>query len=119
MTARYHGRSLDLLPAHAWYQSNSGEHARARGFLAPNDLGLFDVLGNVYEWCQDVYEDYGTGDLTIDDIIKSESLTEPPRLLRGGSFDDRPTGVRSADRARSAPTYCYTNFGFRPARTYP
>ena len=47
-------RSLDRPAcAYAWYQANSQEHAWTCGSLLPNDLGLFDMLGNVYEWCQD------------------------------------------------------------------
>ena len=51
--------SLDrLLGTYARYQANSQEHAWPGGSLLPNDLGLFDMLGNVYEWCQDPYARY-------------------------------------------------------------
>ena len=53
VTSRYYGDSIDLLGAYARYQANSKEHAWTCGSLLPNDLGLFDMLGNVYEWCQD------------------------------------------------------------------
>ena len=53
VTSRYYGHSIDLLDAYAWYQANSKEHAWTCGSLLPNDLGLFDMLGNMYEWCQD------------------------------------------------------------------
>ena len=47
----------DLLEHYAWYPANSGDPCMARcGRLLPNDLGLFDMLGNVYEWCQERYE---------------------------------------------------------------
>ena len=53
VTSRYYGHSIDLLDAYARYQANSKEHAWTCGSLFPNDLGLFDMLGNEYEWCQD------------------------------------------------------------------
>ena len=53
ITSRYYGHSLDLLEAYARYQANSKEHAWRCGSLFPNDLGLFDMLGNMDEWCQD------------------------------------------------------------------
>src|SRR5262245_16102296 len=53
VTGRYYGLTTDLLGKYAWYQANSQEHAWSCGSLLPNDLGLFDMLGNMYEWCQD------------------------------------------------------------------
>jgi formylglycine-generating enzyme required for sulfatase activity len=53
LTSRYYGSSLDLLDRYAWYLANSKEHAWGCGSLLPNDLGLFDMLGNAYEWVQD------------------------------------------------------------------
>ena len=50
VTSRYYGASTDLLGAYAWYQANSKDHAWACGSLLPNDLGLFDMLGNQFEW---------------------------------------------------------------------
>ena len=44
---------VDLLGKYAWYQATSQEHAWPCGSLLPNDLGLFDMLGNVIEWCQE------------------------------------------------------------------
>ena len=49
-----------LLGQYAWYSQNSSEQAWPCGRLKPNDLGLFDMLGNVYEWCQDQHGPYPT-----------------------------------------------------------
>ena len=84
------------------------------GRLLPNDLGLFDMLGNVYEWCQDRYGQEAVGkDSSNDDIID-----DIPRLLRGGAFSYRPANVRSANRNGSRRRAGASYNGFRLARTY-
>jgi len=121
VTSRYYGNSIDLLDAYARYQANSKDHAWSCGSLLPNDLGLFDMLGNMYEWCQDSSNASKPGKEGIyNDLIKiSESIIEKnPRLLRGGAFDDQPANVRSANRSRNAPSSRSTDNGFRPSRTY-
>ena len=55
MTSRYYGAGTELLGRYARYQANSQDHAWACGGLLPNDLGLFDMLGNAYEWVHDRY----------------------------------------------------------------
>ena len=52
VTSRYYGASVELLGNYAWYLPNSQDRAWPAASLLPNDLGLFDMLGNVYEWCQ-------------------------------------------------------------------
>ena len=56
VTSRYYGGSVELLGQYAWYNQNSKDRAWPCGLVKPNDLGLFDMLGNVYEWCQEQYE---------------------------------------------------------------
>ncbi|HKI17122.1 MAG TPA: formylglycine-generating enzyme family protein, partial [Isosphaeraceae bacterium] len=122
MTSRYHGLSLGLLGFYVRFQANSKDHAWQGGSLLPNDLGLFDMLGNVYEWCQDPYGSYQPGKegAVIDHITVHASVNEKnPRLLRGGAFNCPPAAVRSASRDGIAPSVRNSSFGFRPARTYP
>jgi len=121
LTSRYYGHSIDLLDAYARYQANSNEHAGSCGSLLPNDLGLFDVLGNEYEWVQDSMRRSmpGSRGLSSDIINISESVDEKlPRLLRGGAFNNLPALVRSAFRSWNAPSGRSTLYGFRPSRTY-
>ena len=121
VTSRYYGRSVELLGKYAWYSQNSQDRAWPCGQLLPNELGLFDMLGNVYEWCQEQYYRYpeGEGNTTTDDMNILLSIKEQnPRLLRGGSFGNRPADVRSANRSRDAPSDRSTDYGFRPSRTY-
>ena len=103
VTTRYFGGFAGLLEKYAWYQPNSGERTRPCGTLLPNDLGLFDMLGNVYEWCHD----RDPADITAvanGRIHRSSSpaneivLDTTPRMLRGGAFFVGPVELRSAGR---------------------
>ena len=121
VTSRYYGRSVELLGKYAWYSQNSQDRAWPCGQLLPNELGLFDMLGNVYEWCQEQYYRYpeGEGNTTTDDMNILLSINEKnPRLLRGGAFFYQPAVVRSAYRFRYAPSNRIICLGFRPSRTY-
>ncbi len=122
VTSRYYGRSVELLEKYAWYSQNSQDRAWPCGQLLPNELGLFDMLGNVYEWCQEQYYGYPKGEdnTTTDDMnILLSTNNKNPRILRGGSFSYHPAVVRSAYRGGNAPSYRLTDDGFRPSRTFP
>jgi formylglycine-generating enzyme required for sulfatase activity len=117
-TSRYFGVNAELLDRYGWYQATSQDHVWPCGALLPNDLGLFDTLGNVFEWCQDqplLYRPDRDG-LIIDDL-DLRAHTNIDRLLRGGGFHLRAASLRSAGRGYSAPTSFVANFGFRLART--
>ena len=99
VTSRYYGRSVELLGKYAWYSQNSQDRAWPCGKLLPNELGLFDMLGNVYEWCQEQYYRYpeGEGNTTTDAMnILLYANEQNHRLLRGGTFTqssgERPLG---------------------------
>jgi formylglycine-generating enzyme required for sulfatase activity len=121
-TSRYYGLTADLLRRYAWYQANSDERARSGGSLLPNDLGLFDMLGNVYEWMNDWFDaprPWARGRYS-DTINASEHVLEKrPRLLLSGSFAQPPAGIRAPGRRGNAPSLRDASYGFRLARTYP
>lgn len=97
--------------------STKGPHlARPRevGGYAPNKFGLFDMHGNVWEWCNDWYGDYGGDAVDPRGAVSGES-----RVLRGGSFFEVASNVRSARRFSLPPGRRGGVVGFRVARTHP
>lgn len=86
----------------AWYQENSKGMAHEVGKKLPNAWGLYDMLGNVWEWCWDLYDEevYGTY-----------------RIFRGGSWAEEERGCGATCRRRSHPTFRIDDLGFRLARS--
>ena len=85
------------------YLASSQDRAWPSGSLLPNDLGVFDMLGNVYEWCQDGIDALRPAKKGFysDVINRFEYVSEKDRrLLRGGSYDDRPANVRELQVSR-------------------
>src|SRR5262249_38511930 len=75
--ARYYGETEELLERHAWYATNShNKKMTLPGSFRPNDLGLFDLLGNALEWCEDPASLYpsGTRDKPKEDIFRIRDL---------------------------------------------
>jgi formylglycine-generating enzyme required for sulfatase activity len=97
----------------AWYSSNSGNSTHPVGTKAANSLGIYDMSGNVYEWCWDWYDSYGSGSVT--DPIGAASGSY--RVNRGGGWLIDAQYVRSAFRARSNPANGGSDgLGFRVVR---
>ncbi|MDG2224104.1 MAG: formylglycine-generating enzyme family protein, partial [Rubripirellula sp.] len=120
VTSRYYGVTETLLPRYAWYVANGEDHTHPVGSLKPNDYGLFDMQGNVYEWCYDAYKFYpGTSDEALADEPETGIVADTERrVLRGGSFYFPSSSVRSAFRFNYQPGTRGFNNGLRPARTY-
>ena len=95
----------------AWYLDNSGGKTHPVGGKKPNELGLYDMTGNVFEWCSDRWHDNYQGAPT--DGSSWESGSSSFRVLRGGSWFVNALGCRSADRGLSSPDFCCLFIGFR------
>ena len=122
ITSRYFGNDQRLCGRYAWSLENALDRVQAVGSLKPNRPGMFDMYGNVWEWCQDRRGRYPVDDPSIlvsDIAVHIESGNDgPDRILRGGSILNRTEVLRSAQRdwsdSRSQRNH---NVGFRVART--
>lgn len=85
--------------------------------LIPNKWQLFNMLGNVWEWTQDCYDDSYKDTPRDGSAQGSADNLECLRVLRGGSWGNEPRSVRSATRSRNTPDNRNSNIGFRLART--
>ena len=99
------------LDAMGWYDSNSNKTTQAVGQKRANGWGLYDMHGNLWEWCLDWWEYYSSGSVTDPDGPNSGTF----RVYRGGSWGDTAQGARSANRDWGAPDFRVTNLGFRLA----
>ena len=105
------GDAESRLDDYAWYDNNSGGTTHAVGLKKPNALGLHDMPGNVWEWCQDWYGDYPSGAL-IDPRGPSGGTF---RVDRGGSWGGPAAYCRAAIRGTNVPSFRSSNYGFRVA----
>ena len=97
----------------AWYNDNSGGETHPVATKLPNALGLYDMLGNVWEWCQDFYANYPIASM----VNPTGPMTVTVRLLRGGCWYVSSGYCRASRRGGNTPDVIYVNIGFRVVRT--
>ncbi len=118
-TTRYwSGEAESDLARAAWYFANSGSQTHDVKGKQANAWGLYDVHGNVWEWCWDWYATYPAGSQGSPTVDPAGPVSETYRVLRGGSWDLTGTYyLRCAGRGTFYPASSYYSLGFRVART--
>ncbi len=113
MTRFSYGNDDERLSEYAWYLDNSEQKTHPVAQKTPNAWGLYDMHGNVWEWCQDWFGAYPSGSVTD----PQGPLWSSYRVFRGGSWIIISRYCRSAIRFRFAPELRYSSLGVRLART--
>ena len=118
-TRFYYGDDEKELENYAWFRNNSEESTHTVATKTPNAFGIYDLYGNVAEWCNDFYKNTYYAESAAVDPTGPE--TGDKRVLRGGSWADRPRKIGSAIREADNPVTAdicqgYDVYGFRCVR---
>jgi formylglycine-generating enzyme required for sulfatase activity len=110
-TTAYYTGTENSLVNYAWYNANSEDKTHAVGQKKGNGFDLFDMHGNVWEWCWDWFGSYGGAQTD-----PTGAFSGVTRVNRGGSWYSSPQGLRSACRNGDIPSSQFANLGFRVVR---
>jgi formylglycine-generating enzyme required for sulfatase activity len=119
-TRYYFGDNANQLGNYAWYSGNSNRTTHPVGQKKPNGWGIYDMSGNVWEWCEDDWHDSYIGapnDGTA--WLDNNNRYQSSKCLRGGSWDNFPVNCRSAFRYGYIPVDRINYLGFRVACVSP
>jgi formylglycine-generating enzyme required for sulfatase activity len=108
------GDDYNELPKYGWHNKNAGGKSRPVGQLLPNNFGLFDMHGNLWEWCGDSWDDKWYEKSSANDPIGPPAGSA--RVLRGGYWRYGAYDCRSACRFYGMPSYRLYSYGFRCVR---
>jgi len=113
-TEYFFGNNSKDLRYYGWYDLNSMDETKPVGLKLPNGWGLYDIVGNVWEWCEDNWVDSYDKKL-IDCVGNSTSLQSENirKVIRGGSYDLDDYRCRSAYRSFEHPDFSTRKIGFR------
>jgi formylglycine-generating enzyme required for sulfatase activity/uncharacterized caspase-like protein len=114
-TRYYFGDDEKQLGEYVWFEGNSGSRTHPVGQKKPNQFGLYDMHGNVWEWCEDSWEDNYKVSRSQKPFVNSSSL----RVIRGGSWYALPRLCRSANRYNLSRALRYYDVGFRVVCSLP
>ncbi len=128
VTSRPFGDTEELIDRYVWTWRNSDGRSHKVGMLLPNELGLFDVLGNMWERCHEgptaggsytPYPDAPTPETAILDVLTDvlKINNDSIRMAKGGAYDYSPSFARSAKRYDTSADLTHSYMGFRVART--
>ena len=110
-TQFFYGNGTTGLGEYAWYQDNSEMRTHPVAQKKANGWNLYDMHGNVYEWCQDWYGDYSSGPATD----PTGPALDSHRVIRGGGWISAASNCRSANRGKFVPDSRFNTLGFRLA----
>jgi serine/threonine protein kinase/formylglycine-generating enzyme required for sulfatase activity len=118
VTSRYFGESEELINEYGWSLLNSASKQWPVGLKLPNDWGLFDMYGNVFNWCQDRFAEYADSKALADGEADPVVYDKDNRVMRGSSYNVTGQYLRSAQRFKHTPALRSLVVGIRPVKSF-